>query len=36
MLKSAVPRYYFISDMLLPYFFKLPCVSVRGRKLKIW
>jgi len=36
MLKSAVPRYYFMSDMLLPYFFKLTCVPVRGRKLKIW
>ena len=36
MLKSAVPWYYFMSDMLLPYFLKLPCVPVRGRKLKIW
>jgi len=36
MLKSAVPWYYFMSDILLPYFFKLPCVPVRGRKLKIW
>jgi len=36
MLKSAVPRYYFMSDMLLPYFFNLTCVPVRGRKLKIW
>ena len=25
-----------MSDMLLPYFLKLPCVPVRGRKLKIW
>jgi len=25
-----------MSDMLLPYFLKPPCVSVRGRKLKIW
>jgi len=24
-----------MSDMLLPYFLKLPCVPVRGRKLKI-
>jgi len=24
-----------MSDMPLPYFFKLPCVPVRGRKLKI-
>jgi len=36
MLKSAVPWYYFMSDMLLLYFLKLPCVPVRGRKLKIW
>jgi len=36
MLKSAVPRNYFMSDMLLPYFFKLPCVLVRGRNLKLW
>ena len=35
MLKSAVPWYYFMSDML-SYFLKLPCVPVRGRKLKIW
>jgi len=35
-LKSAVPRYYFMSDMLLPYVLKLPCVPVRGRKLKMW
>jgi len=25
-----------MSDMLLPYFLKLPCVPVRGIKLKIW
>jgi len=25
-----------MSDMLLPYFLKLPCVPVRGRKFKIW
>jgi len=25
-----------MSDMLLPYYLKLPCVPVRGRKLKIW
>jgi len=31
MLKSAVLGYYFMSDMLLPYFFKLPYVPVRGR-----
>ena len=36
MLQSAVPWYYFRSDMLLPYFLKLPSVPVRGRKLKIW
>ena len=36
MLKSAVLWYYFMLDMLLPYFFKLPCVPVRGRKHKIW
>ena len=36
MLKSGVPWYYFMSDMLLTYFLKLPCVPVRGRKLKIW
>jgi len=36
MLKPAVPWYYFMSDMLLPYFLKLPCVPVRGIKLKIW
>lgn len=36
MLKSAIPWYYFMSDMLLPYFLKLPCVPVRGKKLKIW
>ena len=35
-LKSTVPWYCFMSDMLLPYFLKLPCVPVRGRKLKIW
>ena len=35
MLKSAVLWYYFTLDMLLPYFLKLPCVPVRGRKLKI-
>jgi len=23
-------------DILLPYFLKLPCVPVTGRKLKIW
>jgi len=33
MLKSAVPWYYFMSDMKL---LKLSCVPVRGRKLKIW
>jgi len=36
MFKSAVPWHYFMSDMLLPYFLKLPFVPVRGRKLKIW
>ena len=36
MLKSAVPWCYFISDMLIPYFFKLSCVPVTGRKLKLW
>jgi len=25
-----------MSDMLLPYFFKLPWVPITGRKLKIW
>jgi len=25
-----------MSDMLLPYFLKFPCLPVRGRKLKIW
>jgi len=25
-----------MSDMLLPYFLKLPCVPVRGKKLKTW
>ena len=34
-LKSTVPRYYFISDMLLPYFLKLR-VHVTSRKLRIW
>ena len=28
--------HYFMSDILLPYSLKLPCVPVRGRKLKIW
>jgi len=36
MLKSAVPKYCFMSDMLLLNFLKLPCVHVRGRKLEIW
>jgi len=36
MLITAVPLYYFMSDMLLPYLLKPPCVLVRGRKLKIW
>ena len=36
MLISAVPWYYIMSDMLLPYFLKPLCVPVRGRKLKIW
>jgi len=36
MLKSAVPWYYFMSDTLLPYFFKLLCVPIWGRKLKTW
>ena len=25
-----------MSDILLPYFLKLPCVPVTSRKLKIW
>jgi hypothetical protein len=36
MLKSAVSRYYFISEKLLPYFLKLPSVRATGKKLKIW
>jgi len=28
MLKFAVPWYRFMSDMLLPYFLKLPCVNM--------
>ena len=35
-LKSAVPWYFLMSVMLLPYVLKLHCVPVRGRKLKIW
>ena len=35
-LKSTVPWYYFMSDMLLPYFLKLPSVPVSSWKLKIW
>ena len=34
MFKSAVPWYYFMADMLLPYFLKLPCVPIRGKNSK--